>query len=428
MWSQFDRPTPRWFAEAKFGIFIHWGAYSVPAWAEPIGAAGTVPESEWFAHNAYAEWYWNTIRIPGSSAAAHHALAYKNAPYDNFLDAWHAEAFDPSEWARLFRSAGADYVVPTTKHHDGIALWDAPGTGERNAVRRGPKRDLVGAIAEAVRAEGMRFGVYYSGGLDWFVTPGLPPVTTQAEVRSLRPRDAAYHYYALTHLRDLIARYQPDVLWNDIEWPDVGKRSGPDGLAEMFREFYARNPDGVVNDRWGVPHSDFRTSEYSAELDSESAKVWENTRGIGLSFGVNSVELPQHALTPSLLARHWADVVSRGGRLLLNVGPTSAGQIPALQRTTLEAFGAWKRPLADYAARTNRATEASPQEHGWRCDWHTPDETLLFLGDSARYPLDVPGDTSRAEILTGNAELTLGAVVVHGTSAGPAVVRVPRSS
>ena len=129
-----------------------------------------------FRHNAYAEWYGNTIRIPGSPAAEHHREVYGDAPYDDFLDAWTAERFDPTAWAELFAAAGASYVIPTTKHHDGIALWDAPGTGTRNTVHRGPRRDLVQEIADAVRAVGLRFGVYYSGGLDWSVS-NFPPHT-----------------------------------------------------------------------------------------------------------------------------------------------------------------------------------------------------------------------------------------------------------
>ena len=112
-------------------------------------------------HNAYAEWYFNTIRIDGSPAQAHHRSTYGMLPYDAFLDMWRAERFDPDGWADLFARAGADLVIPTTKHHDGITLWDAPGTYGRNTVVRGPRRDLVGEIAQAVRSRGMRFGAYY---------------------------------------------------------------------------------------------------------------------------------------------------------------------------------------------------------------------------------------------------------------------------
>ena len=181
------RPLPQWARDASLGIFVHWGPYSVPAWAEPTGALGAVPDDEWFAHNAYAEWYANTIRIEGSPAAEHHAREYGGAPYEAFLDAWRAEAYDPADWARLFRAVGADYVVPTTKHHDGVALWDAPGSGDLTTVARGPRRDLIGPLADAVRAEGLRFGVYYSGGLDWAFTDFPPHRSSDDVARSGRP-------------------------------------------------------------------------------------------------------------------------------------------------------------------------------------------------------------------------------------------------
>ncbi|HEY9377334.1 MAG TPA: alpha-L-fucosidase, partial [Jiangellaceae bacterium] len=317
IWDDLRRPTPGWLPAAKLGIFIHWGPYSVPAWAEPSGALGAVPESEWFKHNAYAEWYFNTIRIPGSPAAQHHHDVYHDAPYDDFLDQWTAAKFDAVGWAKLFAEAGASYVVPTTKHHDGVALWDAPGTGTRNTVHRGPRRDLIGEIAHAVRAAGLRFGVYYSGGLDWSITD-LPPLTSHLDVLTLRPNDAAYNVYAVLHVRDLIERYQPDVLWNDINWPDAGKRTGPWSLHELLADFYAGNPDGVVNDRWGETHCDFRTTEYEAFSENESESAWENCRGIGFSFGYNQAEDERQILSGRQLACHLTDVVSRGGRLLLN--------------------------------------------------------------------------------------------------------------
>jgi alpha-L-fucosidase len=142
-WARLSRPVPEWFKNSPFGIFIHWGAYSVPAWAEPIGALGTIADGQWFAHNPYAEWYMNTIRIDGSPAQAHHQEVFGGVEYDELLDQWKAENFDPQDWAALFKATGADYVVPTTKHHDGITLWDGPGTGERNTVHRGPHRDLI---------------------------------------------------------------------------------------------------------------------------------------------------------------------------------------------------------------------------------------------------------------------------------------------
>ncbi len=275
-----DHSLSAWARDATFGIFIHWGAYSVPAWAEPTGAWGAVPPEDWFAHNAYAEWYANTIRIEGSPAAQHHLAEFGGIPYVELLDIWRADSFDPVDWARLFRSAGADYVVPVTKHHDGIALWDAPGAGDMSTIERGPRRDLIGPLAEAVRGEGLRFGVYYSGGLDWHVTDH-PPITSMAHVDEFRPVDAAYSEYATSHVRDLIERYEPCVVWNDINWPDAGQR---DGTLDDLRAFYRSVvPEGIVNDRWGrMDLADYRTSEYAFDATNELGSGWEHCRGLGL--------------------------------------------------------------------------------------------------------------------------------------------------
>lgn len=432
IWSDLDRPTPEWFQKAKLGIFIHWGAYSVPAWAEPIGALGEIADDEtWFAHNPYAEWYLNTIRIDGSPAQVHHRKTYGDAGYDDFLDRWTAAEFDPAGWARLFAHAGAQYVVPTTKHHDGIALWDAPGTGSRNTVHRGPKRDLVAAIAQAVRAEGMRFGVYYSGGLDWSVTD-LPPHRSGAEVRSLRPNDESYHRYALAHVRDLIKRFRPEVLWNDIEWPDAGKHRDAGGLHELFLDYYAAQPEGVVNDRWGDTHYDFATTEYSAMKENESKAVWENNRGLGWSFGHNLQESAEHTLNAVQLAKHWVDVVSKGGRLLLNVGPTAAGEIPPLQRMSLQGFGDWRKPFSELAAEAERGPEQTPNPERWSRHWWTPTERVTFVDQPGEHAIDAAGiDSGRARIVSGDAmvETTADGPVlrVSDVGSGPAAVAFARA-
>ena len=338
------RPLPNWAQDASLGIFLHWGAYSVPAWAEPTGALGTMPTEQWLIHNPYAEWYANTIRIEGSPAAVRHERVYGGAPYEQFLDEWRAEEYDPVAWARLFASLGADYVIPTTKHHEGITLWDAPGTGRLTTVARGPRRDLLTPLAEAVRGKGMRFGVYYSGGLDWAFEQH-PPHTADGHLERYRPVGDDYNEYAVRHVDDLVRRFRPDVLWNDINWPDAGKRPGPHSLADLLARYRDAVPDGIVNDRWGAPVEDYRTSEYEHAKGSEIGTGWEQCRGLGFSFGYNQAEDASHTLSPRELARLYADVVSRGGRLLLNVGPTAAGTIPDIQRRTLEGVAEWMREL-----------------------------------------------------------------------------------
>ncbi len=345
VFKRFEREVPEWFLDAKLGFMVSWGAFSVPAWGEPIGELGTIDDwKEWFKHNPYAEWYYNTIRIEGSPAREFHKKNFNDCDYDDLLDMWKAEKFQPDEWAKLFAYAGAQYIVPLSKHHDGITLWDAPGTGTRNTVHRGPKRDLIGDIATAVRKAGIRFAVYYSGGLDWEVTKTLPAISdnNQGVEGMQRPVDAAYSMYAYKHVIDLIDRYKPDVLWNDIQWPDFSKREGEYSLAALFDYYYKEVPHGVVNDRWGKEtHFDYETSEYQFMADSENAPAWENCRGIGLSFGYNQVESEQHSLNTESALRHFLDIVSRGGNFLLNVGPTASGEIPEIQKKVLMGLGDW---------------------------------------------------------------------------------------
>ncbi|MGC0238394.1 alpha-L-fucosidase [Arthrobacter sp. SD76] len=438
-WQQLSRPTPEWFQNSPFGIFIHWGAYSVPAWAEPIGALGTIDDDrKWFTHNPYAEWYYNTIRIDGSPAQQYHKETYGGGDYDDFLDQWKAEQFDPADWVELFKFAGADYVVPTTKHHDGIALWDAPGTGERNTVRRGPRKDLIGEIASAVEAKGLKLGLYYSGGLDWHVRPFPPHITSESVHDTARPKDAGYAEYAYNHVVDLVDKYRPHVLWNDIEWPDAGKHFGGHGLGTLFQHFYSTNPEGVVNDRWGATHKDYATSEYEHSSQSESESQWENCRGIGFSFGYNQVEGPEQSLTGKQLARHLTDVVSRGGHFLLNVGPRADGTIPEIQRQALTDLGRWMANAKQYlvGGRPLEDAPAESQSDPWIRWVDRGTEVVAFVdsqGERAEAALELGPDRfalAKASLAGPGGSLDFDGQVLKVTLTadrlGPVIVRIPR--
>jgi alpha-L-fucosidase len=434
-YQRFVRPVPAWFRESGLGIFIHWGAYSVPAWAEPIGELGTIEKRYWFAHNPYAEWYYNTIRIDGSPARRHHQDVYGGAPYDAFLDRWQAEAFDPADLAALFRRAGAGFVIPTTKHHDGITLWDAPGTDGRNTVHRGPKRDLVAELATATRAEGLRFGVYYSTGLDWHAAP-TPPIVDEGDGFP-RPHGADYAQYVYRQVMDLIDRYSPDVLWGDIGYPDAGLPEGPYGLAAVFDRFYAEAPDGVVNDRWGLSHWDFRTSEYQQGLEVQGGGRWQSCRGIGYSFGYNRCEDASHYLDSGGAVRELLDVVSRGGNFLLNVGPDAAGAIPPLQRSCLEGMAEWMAAnrAAVHAVEPVDPSLAPPAAQPW-IRW-TRNADHWYAAVDARGVVHLPCDADAVDPASATtpegtavaAQAEAGGCRVDippGSPSGPAVVRFRR--
>lgn len=333
-----DLTVPDWYRDAKLGVFVHWGLYSVPAWADVLDRDGITAENA-YARHQYAEWYANTVRIEGSPTRARHLETYgPGHTYEDFAEDWHPDPAAPAAIAALARRAGARYLVPTTKHHDGFCLWDT-GTTPFNAARRGPGLDLVDAFARAARAEGLRLGLYFSGALDWHVSD-LPPITSDEELFSLRRDDPVFAAYAAGQLRELIARFRPELLWNDIDWPDAGKGEGPDSLVQLLRDHADLVPGAVVDDRWGVPAHGVLTREYQ-HVDAVQDEVFEATRGLGLSFGHNAEESPEHALDGPALIRLLVDVVSKNGNLLINVGPRADGSVPDLQAHPLEALGAW---------------------------------------------------------------------------------------
>ncbi len=369
------RPLPAWFPDAKLGIFIHWGPQSVPAWAPAAGEYKKLLDQRgwryWFANNPYADWYQNTMKIPGSPTQAYHQQTYgADYSYDNFIPMFEqaAQRWDPDAWADLFARIGARYVVLTTKHHDGYLLWPSAHPSPRKQDYQS-RRDLVGELAAAVRARDMRMGLYYSGGLDWSFEgrsiQDLPDLFARI------PSDPEYAAYVDAHWRELIARYQPSVLWNDIAYP-----TGASTL-DLFAHYYNAVPDGVVNDRfaqyhlgpvgslrrrvvlWGVktfgpplikragtaaaptgPHADFRTPEY-ASFAKIAAGKWETCRGIGYSFCYNRTETDEQMIPVADLVRMFIDIVSKNGNLLLNVGPMADGTIPETQVSRLRGLGSW---------------------------------------------------------------------------------------
>ncbi|WP_194422308.1 alpha-L-fucosidase [Microbacterium abyssi] len=332
--------VPEWYRDAKLGFFVHWGLYSMPAWAVAHPEGG-VPTEDAYAWHQYAEWYGNTVRIAGSPSWRRHQELYgAGRSYEDLAELWDASAFDADAFVGELVGAGARYVVPTTKHHEGFCLWDT-ATTTFNSATRGPRRDLIGEFHDATRRAGARFGVYYSGALDWHVSD-FPPIESDTDLFRHRRNDEAFSRYSAQQLEELVERFAPDLLWNDIDWPDGGKGSDEFAVAAVLSRYFSRVPDGVVNDRWGVPYHGFLTREYT-NIDEIQSEVWESTRGLGFSFGYNQAEDDSHTLSGPDLIRMLVDVVSKNGNLLINVGPTASGEIPELQRVTMRALGAWMK-------------------------------------------------------------------------------------
>lgn len=332
--------APNWYDGAKFGIFIHWGLYSVPAWA-PVG--GT-----------YEEWYWHSMSQRGSPTYRHELQSYgPNAAYDQFIPRFTAAKFDPRAWVRLFRQAGARYFVIVAKHHDGFALFRTH-VSRRDSVDLGPHRDLVGALFAAARkyTPEIHPGVYYSLP-EWYNPafrwddrfPGGPPrqyVTGAAEpYTGYRPVKNYVEDIQVPQMRELIDQYHPDLLWCDI--------GGPNDSLSVIAHFYneaateAQPRDVAVNNRCGVPVHDFLTPEYRTYSTTVPAK-WEATRGIDPhSFGYNAATPLSRYATARQLIRQLVDIVSKNGNFLLDIGPRADGTIPRIMAERLQEIGAWLR-------------------------------------------------------------------------------------
>lgn len=371
-----EHSVPDWFHDAKLGIFVHWGPYSVPGWAPLTGEFKKVVAKEgwasWFAKNPYAEWYLNSIRIEGSPSYQYHTKTYgEGFSYDDFVPLFNEaiKKWDSNDWADLFQKVGGRYVVLTAKHHDGFLLWPSEHPNPKKG-RYFAERDLADELAKAVRACGMRMGLYYSGGLDW--TFNETPIQDIADLFTTMPQRPDYIEYVNRHWRELIDRYEPSILWNDIGYPAAAN------LNDLFAYYYNKIPEGLVNDRftqinlatsrigkllkyravrsffsfmlrWAhsrlavLPisgHFDFRTPEY-ASFENTTEQKWESTRGIGYSFGYNRNEGPENLLSTNELIHSLVDIVSKNGNLLLNIGPMADGTIPDLQRERLLRLGQW---------------------------------------------------------------------------------------
>jgi len=418
-------PLPAWYDDAKFGIFIHWGLYSVPAFA-PRGEMDIermLKGEMGFAHSPYAEWYQNSLRIQGSPTHAHHVRTYgADFGYERFAAQFNAQLpqWDPDAWAELFARAGARYVVLVTKHHDGFLMWDSR---HPNPHLEGwqTSRDVAGELTRAVDAQGLKMGFYYSSLLDWSFT--RTPITSVADLVAGSESGRAYVAYVERHWLELIERYDPWILWSDIGYPP-----GYD-LPKLWARFYNGKPEGVVNDRWmqlpkvlfsklgralltqllkrmsdgkppKVPHCDFVTPEY-ATLDHITPHKWETCRGIGNSFGYNQLESATNYQSAEALIRLLADVVSKNGNLLLNVGPCADGTLHPAQTAALEGLGTWLQAHGEAIYGTRpwirpADTDPSGAEVRYTSKAHTlyaiviqpPDDGMLLL------PTDLAGEIS----------------------------------
>jgi alpha-L-fucosidase len=333
-WESLDRrAVPQWFQDSKFGIFIHWGVYSVPSWGPTGDSIGV--------YDKYAEWYWNKLIQPGKVQKYFNEFHTKNfGPnfrYQDFAPMFKAELFDPDKWAEVFKESGAKYIVLTSKHHEGFTLWPSAQSWNWNSVDIGPHRDLCGELSAAVKSKGLHMGFYYSL-YEWF-----------NPVYKSDPQTYV-NEHMIPQMKDLVTRYAPDILWTDGEWEKLSKDwKSEEFLAWLYNESPVKDKI-VVNDRWGSEtrskHGGFYTTEYGLVGDKEGIDnaiphPWEECRGIGNSFGYNRTEGLYDYSTAKELIKLLVSTVSAGGNLLLDIGPAADGTIPVIMQQRLLEMGKW---------------------------------------------------------------------------------------
>jgi len=348
-WKSLDsRPIPEWYDDAKFGVKICWGLFSVPAWAPTVDNLADVNNKN------YAEWYWYNISDRMGHHRRFHAGIYGgDFHYQHFAPLFKAELWEPKEWAKLIKKSGAKYIILITKHHDGYCLWPSTESWNWNSVNIGPHRDIVGELTKAIKAEGIKMGTYFSF-YEWF-----NPLYNNDVDRYVREQ-------MIPQLKDLVSRYKPDLVYGDGEWDhpsDVWKSK--EFLCWLFNESLVRD-HVVINDRWGNEtrsrHGGYYLSEYF-KYTGENARLgpehkWAETRSMGASFGYNRNENLENYQSAAELIHLLINCVCRGGNLCLNIGPSADGKIPVIMQERLMEIGGWLDVNGDaiYGTRVWRET------------------------------------------------------------------------
>ncbi len=328
--------VPSWYQKARFGIFIHWGPYAVPAF-----------DNEWYSRNMYQ---------PQMRPFAYHRSTYgdqRDFGYKDFLPHFTGEHFDAAAWMALFKEAGARFVVPVAEHHDGFAMY-ACSFSRWNAVEQGPRRDVLGALTAAAQAAGLVAGLSYHRAEHWWFFNGgrlFPSDVQDPRYADLygparaeeEPPDAAFLDEWLARLCELVERYQPHLVYFDwwIEQPVFAP------YLQRFAAYYYNRAA-----QWGeevvITYKEPAFAEGTAVCDVErgsiaeiSPRCWQADTSIARnSWGYTSAQDYKDA---GQLIGDLIDVVSKNGVLLLNVGPRADGTIPEEEARVLRAIGAWLR-------------------------------------------------------------------------------------
>ena len=359
-WDSLDtRSNPAWFDDDKIGIFIHWSVFSVPAIAyvypdKPYGYGG---------HSCWYGLYVDRLRLlsPTEQAKieAFHRATYGDVSFKALAPLFKAEAFDPRQWAALFKRAGARYAFLTSNFHDGYCLWPSPYNPGWNSQDVGPKRDVLGEFLEAMRGAGLRAGFYYSIGE--FNHPLYRAARTNA---AELPRFVREHLQP--QLREAVKRYAPSMLYFDGEWEfPADSFEMRDFLAWLYNDSPCKD-DVVVNDRFGAGSRGKHGGVYSSEAgvnESGTAHKWCEDRPLSRgNWSYNRLERLEDYLGERDLTHLLVETVAQGGNLHLDVSPCADGTIPMLQQERLAQMGDWLKVNGEaiYGTRRWRVTHEGP--------------------------------------------------------------------
>ncbi|MDX9905446.1 MAG: alpha-L-fucosidase [Bacteroidales bacterium] len=328
----------QWFKEAKLGIFIHWGIYAVNG----------IDES-WSFYNEL--------------------LPYED--YMKQLDGFGAEKYDPQAWAGLIRESGARYAVLTSKHHDGVALWDTDA-GDLSVVKKTPAgKDLIGPFCSALRAEGMKVGLYYSL-LDWSHPdyPNFIRNRKRYERDSFPSRWDNFDRFNRAQITEITTRYNPDLVWFDGDW----EQSAEVWKAAEIREMLLNNNTNVIINSRLQGYGDYATPEQGIPVSRPKDEYWELCMTMNDSWGFQPNDTNYKPV--NLIIRIFADVIGMGGNLLLDIGPKADGTIPEEQVAILKELGRWTSKHSEAIYGT---LAGLPKDCYYGPSTLSADSTVLFL-------------------------------------------------
>ncbi len=313
-----NRPYPQWFSDAKLGIFVHFGLYSVPAYS---------------GKEQYAEWFYKGL-ISGDSLRINFQkdVFGKDFRYEDYKDLFKAELFDAEQWAELFRKSGARYVIFTSKHHDGYCMYNSRYAQGWSSATTAPARDFCMELSREVRKKGLRMGMYYS------LTEWTNPLYRWT-VDTTKSIDEYVAKHLHPQFKEMVDKFMPDVIFSDGDWDFDHKTFGSEELVSYYYDKVGE--DAIVNNRWGKGFDyGYLTPEYS-EAIKETDRPWAECRGLSRSFGLNrNADLASY-MTSEELIRHFVRLVAAGGGLTINVAPAADGSIPLLQQERLCDLGEW---------------------------------------------------------------------------------------